>query len=377
MARGRRLEKRAIRPGGESPPKRCIPADSRTLPLARRAPFGRLALMSRMMFALCLFLTVSACAARGVVSILPGATAANAVVQPVYVATNRNPASGEEGRLFQQQFGENRDAALRYVRMDVSIPPGHKSGQIEWPAPEPPDPARHFVVSGEQMFAGPSDFLNGLQNDAPRGSQEIVLFVHGYNVNNAEAVYRLAQIAHDFEAKVPVVAYSWPSAGSPRGYAYDRDSVIFSRDGLETLLTELTSQNRVLIVAHSMGSQLVMETLRQMAISGKGSVISRLSGVALISPDIDEDVFLQQAKRIKPFPQPFMLLVSAHDKILDLAAFLTGKPTRLGSISDPGRLADLPVEIIDLSDIEGGDPSGHNTAFTAPAAIALLRSLGS
>ncbi|WGW02531.1 alpha/beta hydrolase [Tropicibacter oceani] len=328
------------------------------------------------MLSLVLILTLSACAARGVIGIIPGATLPGAVVQPVFVATNRNPATGEDGYLFQQRFGESRDPSLRYVRLDVSIPPVHRTGQIEWPAPERPDLAKHFIVSAEHQFDGPQDFLAGLEKARPDGPREVVVFVHGYNVNNAEAVYRLAQIAHDFEAKVPVIAYSWPSAGSPRGYVYDRDSVIFSRDGLEILLTELTRDNRVLIVAHSMGSQLVMETLRQMSISGRGAVIERLSGVALISPDIDEDVFIQQSRRITPFPQPFMLLVSARDRMLDIAAFLTGKPTRLGSITEPGRLGDLPVTVIDLSDVQGGDPSGHSTAFTAPAAIALLRDLG-
>ena len=130
------------------------------------------------------------------------------------------------------------------------------------------------------------------------------------------------------------------------------------------------------IIAHSMGGQLVMETLRQMAISGRGQALRHVSGVALISPDIDEDVFKRQASRIAPFPQPFMIMVSSNDRVLELSALLTGKPARLGSIEDPARLAPLPVEVIDLSNIAGGDRVGHSTAFTAPAAIRLLRDLG-
>jgi esterase/lipase superfamily enzyme len=202
-----------------------------------------------------------------------------------------------------------------------------------------------------------------------------VLFVHGYNVDNAEAVYRLAQIAHDYDAEQPVIAFSWPSAGNPRGYAYDRDSVVYSRDMLEALLVALSARRDVLIVAHSMGSQLTMETLRQMAIGDNGAVLKRLSGVALISPDIDEDVFRRQASRIVPFPQPFLIAVSARDRVLNLAAFLTGKPSRLGSIDDPARLSGLPVRVVDLTGVAGGDRGGHLTAFTAPAAIRLLRGL--
>lgn len=329
--------------------------------------------MSRLILILVLLVSLGACAARGVVSLVPGATAPGAVLQTVFVASNRQEAAQGAPNLFQTRFGGVRDPQLRFARLKLSIPPVHQPGQIEWPGEEAPDPARHFVVTQETRFDRQQAFLAALDDEA---GHDVVVFVHGFNVNNAEATYRLAQIAHDFDARGPVIAYSWPSAGSPRGYAYDRDSVIFSRDGLEDLLVALTDKGqRVLVVAHSMGSQLVMEVLRQLAISGQGHVLSRLSGVALISPDIDEDVFRQQATRITPFPQPFMLIVSSRDRALGLSAFLTGKPARLGSIEAPERLDDLPLQVVDLSEIRDGDRSGHTTAFTAPAAIRLLRDL--
>ncbi len=328
--------------------------------------------LSRAVLLLCVLTLLGACAARGVITLVPPDGTAGAALRPVFVATNRNAAPGA---LAQQSFGAARDARLRFARIDVSVPPAHAPGRIEWPGRRPPDAERHFLARSETLYPDVTAFLGDLARSGGRRS-EVVLFVHGFNVNNAEAVYRLAQIAHDFDAQVPVIAYSWPSAGSPQGYVYDRDSVIFSRDGLETLLRALTGQgHRVLIVAHSMGGQLVMESLRQISISGDGAVLRQLSGVALISPDIDEDVFRRQAERIRPFPQPFMLMVSARDRALGLAAFLTGKPARLGSIAEPERLAGLPVEVIDLSAVQGGDRAGHSTAFTAPAAIALLRDL--
>lgn len=309
------------------------------------------------------------------VQILTGAVAdpAGAAVQRVFFATDRRIETGS-AQLIEQRFGETRDPKLTYGHMDISIPPVHVPGQIEWPGKRTPDPALHFAAVGGERYANLSAFLKSLPR--PGGDPGVVLFVHGFNVNNAEALYRLAQIAHDYKAEDPVISFSWPSAGDPRGYVYDRDSVIFARDDLETLLTGLAAdRRRVQIVAHSMGGQLVMETLRQLSISGRGRVIHSLTGVALISPDIDEDVFLRQAGRIEPFPQPFMIMVSTRDRALTLSALLTGKQDRLGSIQDPSRLAGLPIEIIDLSDVEGGDPSGHSTAFTAPAAILMLQGL--
>lgn len=295
-------------------------------------------------------------------------------VQQVFVASNRLPRDTADIPFFGQRLGDVRDPTLRYGRVDLSIPPAHATGRIEWPGSETPDPQRHFLASANMRYTGAPAFLRALDEASP--GSDVVVFVHGFNVNSAEAIYRLGQVAVDYAADDPVIAFSWPSAGSPRGYVYDRDSVMFARDGLEELLTTLVDADHgVLLVTHSMGSQLVMETLRQMSISGKGRVLSRLTGVALISPDIDEDVFVRQASRISPMPQPFALLISGKDRVLELSALLTGKPTRLGSIDDPSRLDDLPVSVIDLSAMSGGVPGGHLTAFTAPEAILFLAGL--
>lgn len=327
-----------------------------------------------------LFLSVNlvlvGCAPRGAITLLPGIgeDVDDAAVQTVFIASDRRLDGSGSDALIEQRFGEERNPQLRYGRIDISIPPTHVPGQIEWPGNRPPDPKQHFIARSGTRYVNQYAFLK----DIPRHEDgTVVLFVHGFNVNNAESIYRLAQIAHDYETETPVISFSWPSAGDARGYVYDRDSVIFARDDLETLLVGLARDNRkAVILAHSMGGQLVMETLRQMSISGKGDALRPIAGVALISPDIDEDVFLRQANRITPFPEPFMLMVSQRDRALGLAALITGKPSRLGSIEDPSRLDGLPIEIIDLSDIEGGDRAGHSTAFTAPAAIRLLQDLG-
>jgi esterase/lipase superfamily enzyme len=330
--------------------------------------------MTRAILICLTLLGLTACSPRGEIAVLPGQD--SGTVQTVYVATNRNPATGADPNTVQQNFGAARHPQLRFARIDVSVPPNHALGQIEWPGQAKPDPTRHFVTTDGAIYDGQAAFRRALRRAPGAQAREIVLFVHGYNVNNAEALYRLAQVAHDYQAPVPVLAYSWASAGSPQGYAYDRDSVIFSRDGLEDLLTGLAADDwQITVIAHSMGSQLVMETLRQISIAGRHSVLDNIEAVALISPDIDADVFVQQARRIQPFPQPFAMLVSARDRALGLSAWLTGTPARLGAIRSTDRLGGLPVEIIDLSAVEGGDTAGHATAFTAPAAIRMLRRL--
>ncbi len=334
---------------------------------------GRKSVLIRVLAFILVSVSLVGCTPRGTFDFDDGqVTQEKAVVQPIFVATNRRKTEVSTQGLFSQEFGDIRNSEVRFARMDISIPATHQLGRIEWPGYATPDPEKHFVVQNQALYNGENQFLADLNRQ--ENHQDVFLFVHGFNVNNAEAVYRLAQVAHDYQARLPVIAFSWPSAGSAQGYAYDRDSVMFSRDGLEELLTLLANRKRrVYLIAHSMGSQLVMETLRQMSISGNKQGIEQLEAVVLISPDIDEDVFKQQARRINPLPKPFTLMVSQRDKALGLAAFLTGKPNRLGSIPSAESLDGLPISVIDLSDVEGGDGAGHATAFTSPEAIEQLR----
>ena len=59
----------------------------------------------------------------------------------------------------------------------------------------------------------------------------------------------------------------WPSKAGLFDYAYDRDSAMFSRDDFEHVLSSIVSApsaSRVHIVAHSMGTMLALESLRQL-----------------------------------------------------------------------------------------------------------------
>lgn len=321
-----------------------------------------------------LMMVLAACSARGTFSYLPLPAAQNEEIEKIYVATNRNSYVVDDLELVRQQFGDRRTPDVRFGRVDISIPPVHELGQIEWPKGGRPDAAKHFVVRAGTSYDSAGAFRRAFRAERGPGRDKVFLFVHGFNVNISEALYRLAQMSHDFEADVPAVAYSWASAGDPKGYVYDRDSVMFSRDGLESVIELLVNDGwDINLVAHSMGSQLVMETLRQMSIAGKHRVLHGVKDLVLVSPDIDEDVFVQQAKRIKPLPQSTTLLVSTRDRALGLSAVLTGKQGRLGSIRDKSLLDGLPVEVVDLSDIKGGDRGAHSTAFTSPVAIRLLR----
>lgn len=293
--------------------------------------------------------------------------------QQIFVATTR-ASDGKE-----HTFNGERADKLTFARYTVSVPPGHRPGQIEWPTGNP-DPGRHFVTVGSKQFGGSDGFRAAISKaiaNRESDGREAIVFVHGYNTSFAKGLYRLTQMFHDMRPPGIAVHYSWPSSGHTSGYVYDRDSTVFARDGLEQLLSTLANSgvSRIVLVGHSMGGFLTIETLRQMAIRNNSGINRMLGGVVLISPDIDIDVFKAQASRINPLPKPFVIFVSNRDRALSISAKLTGRTERLGSLSDISTLNDLNIIVINTSNFDDGDATNHLTPATSPALISILNGL--
>ena len=115
---------------------------------------------------------------------------------------------------------------------------------------------------------------------------------------------------------------------------------------------------------------MTMEALRTAAIRGDVRTLNLLGGIILISPDIDVDVFREQARTVGTLPQPFVIFGSDRDKVLRLSAALTGQEERLGSLSDVTRLADLKVTFLDVSTFAEG--AGHFVVGDSAALILLM-----
>lgn len=298
--------------------------------------------------------------------LLPAEAEANAT-RAVFVASSR--AGGRDTPL-----AEARSEQLGYYRLDIAIPPGRRPGSIPI-ATHDPDPAREFAVADWDVYAGARPFRAELRRALSRlapEDRELVIYVHGFNNTFAEGVLRIAQLSHDLQLPGVAVHYSWPSAGNPLGYAYDHDSALFARDGLEDLLriADASGARRVVLVAHSIGSLITMETLRQMAIARPGSPRRTVNAVILVSPDIDVDVFRAQARRIGALPDPFFIFTSRRDRALRLSARLTGQSERLGNLEDPSRLGEFDVTLIDVTAFGSG--ISHFVPGDSPALIGLL-----
>lgn len=313
------------------------------------------------------FLTlVAACGPRPDLTVLPEAEEIGDSVDVYFSTTRVQESSGK--------FTRDRSPDLAYGRVSVSVPPEHKQGKVETRARNP-NPARDFVAT-ELVRHDNAAFRRSIRAELrsrPIDEREVIVFVHGFNTTFGEGTYRAAQLAHDFEVSGVTVFYAWSSAANVFGYSHDRDSILFARDGLEELLIELNraGATHVQLVAHSMGSELTMETLRQISIRSPEQVKELVDGVILISPDLDVDLFRQQARRVGPLPQPFFVFTSRKDRALAVSSRLNGATNRLGNLTDLSQVADLDITVLNVSNF--GEGLGHFTIGSSPALISLLR----
>ena len=324
----------------------------------------------RHLILLSILVFVAGCTPRATIVYAPNLGIAENT-RTVFVSTTRQ----RDGFVLSTRRASNPS----YLRYDLSVPVNRAPGAIDWPKRGIIDPNTQFFAVGQMAYPDGNSFVADLRRalqERPLADREAVIYVHGFNNTFDEGVLRITQLSEDFDLPGVALHYSWPSAGHPLGYAYDRDSLLIARDGLESLIAKAqqAGASRIILVAHSVGSMLVMETLRQISIAKPGSVPRVIDGVILISPDLDIQLFHAQAARIGRLPNPFGIFVSKRDRVLNLSARLTGQRNRLGNVSDVNSLSGLNVTVVDVSEFSTG--TGHFTAGSSSAVIAIFSRAG-
>jgi esterase/lipase superfamily enzyme len=303
------------------------------------------------------------CASRpGPEVLTPVAASSGEKTLQIYVATTREREISS-GNVFTANLANT----LNFAKFVVSVPP-NKSGDLEMPTTTP-DPRNSFAVV-DQAVMSEADFRKTVapQGDTRRKKHKVFVFVHGFNSNFQESLFRLAQLQADIKIDGIPILFSWPSQGQVAAYEMDKQSANYSRDYLMALLTTLSSSSEVsdiTVVAHSMGGMLTVEALRQLRIEGKDRVIARLSRVVLAAPDINAKTFRAQVQDIGPLEPPLLVLVSKDDGALQASSFLDGGIARAGDIdvNDPVvREAALKekVQVVDISRLAKHDDLGHD-----------------
>ena len=279
------------------------------------------------------------------------------------------------------QLGNELSSETTYIGTSVSIPPDHRAGVIERPSLTSESPKRHIVL-GPQRVLDAETFRGALSTSLSGRvgvARDVLVFVHGFNTSYDEARYRLAQVVEDAHFTGVPVLFTWPSQRELFAYMSDKDSATASRDALEKLLRDVAASpgvGRVHVLAHSMGTWLAMEALRQNAIAGQADLGGRLGEVMLASPDIGMDVFRGQMARLGAVTR-VSIFAANDDRALSLSGALAGSRTRVGALDlnneeHRNEIARLGVRVYDLSNMDVSSMFRHGNYAEAPQVVGMI-----
>lgn len=265
----------------------------------------------------------------------PGSGPGDPVITAV---TTRNAVKNAQSRPW---FGAQRASQPSSVRITLSSPNSGALGAIglgDWGIK-----TVETVPHGESFVAAAS-------------RRDVLLYVHGFNQTFETAALDAARLSDGLRFPGETMLFSWPSKNSMLNYIYDRESALWSRDALEEMLDQLIAEpsvGTVHIVAHSMGTMVTVEALRQLYDRRRATMSDRFGAVILASPDIDMDSFTASIARLGGFSRKLTVLTVASDRALGAMRDMAGGVTRVG-IAEKARLERLGVSVIDASGYAGG-----------------------
>jgi esterase/lipase superfamily enzyme len=260
----------------------------------------------------------------------------------LFVATTRKRVNGGRAKPW---FGPERASTMTVARAKL-VPPDDGRftlaavGLDDWRLDEV-EP-----VSGEV-----SDLLA-----QAGGGPDVLIYVHGFKQTFETAALDAAHLSDGIKFRGQTMLFSWPSKAGLFDYAYDRESAMWSRDDFERVLHSIVAASgagRVHVVAHSMGTMLALESLRQLYAQYGDTVADRIGAVVFAAPDIDMDVFSSAIDRIGPLARKITVITATNDRALALSGRIAGGMTRVGA-AEKAAIERIGVRVIDASEAGWG-----------------------
>ena len=184
-----------------------------------------------------------------------------------------------------------------------------------------------------------------------RNCDSVLIYVHGFNTGFETAVLRAAQLGVDTQWPCVTAAFSWNSAGRRDSYESDRANATAAEPLFADFLRALNRNGlKPAIIAHSMGTRLVLDALAGGAGISAGEII-------FAAPDIGTAAFSQLVTAAWPRFAHMTIYTSREDVALAISPRLNNGAARLGK--DANGFGDIhSVDVIDASDAPA-DIIGH------------------
>jgi esterase/lipase superfamily enzyme len=258
------------------------------------------------------------------------------------VATTRKQANGGHAKPW---FGPERASTMTLARAKLA----------------PPDESRLSLASValDDWRINAVEPVSGEVSDLlaqPSGGGDVLIYVHGFKQTFEKSARDAAYLSDGIRFRGRTMLFSWPSKAGLFDYAYDRDSAMWSRDDFERVLHSVATApgvGRIHIVAHSMGTMLTLESLRQLYAQYGDSDADKIGAIVFAAPDIDMDVFSAAITHVGPLARKITVITSTNDRALALSGRIAGGMTRVGA-AEKDTIERLGVRVIDASEAGWG-----------------------
>jgi len=272
----------------------------------------------------------------------------------VFVVSGRNV----EDRSALDPFGTERSQeptlGIAYVKIgegltqaelhrETTTDCGHKKAQVEFSRVElvetPKDlgtfEANEHVISHEN-----NPWVRAVEQQLSKSqNKKVTIFVHGFNTEFIDNTLLAAEIYHYLGRQGAMISFEWPSETRVLGYLADKGNANNSTRQFRTMLANLANDcqlDSITIIAHSAGSPIVVNALRELRLLEKEKSAAevrekyRVDKVVLAAPDMDLGAFINAIyDRFYEVANGIAVYASPNDRALRLSEILNGN-SRLG-----------------------------------------------
>lgn len=225
----------------------------------------------------------------------------NPRIYRVYYGTNRKPKYSQRGQLLLGYTSKREVRGTLHVgKCDVAIPRAHRFGTVGpnwWTRWLTWGQSRLEITKRQAMDQ--TVFWETIGQELQHERNDILLFIHGYNVSFDEAAICAAQIGVDLKTPGITAFFSWPSRGRTKDYLRDEASIAASEAALAEFLVRLSTETqatKIHILAPSMGNRGLVRAVQRIAYSSAASATTlRFGQLIMAAADEDVDLFMDLA----------------------------------------------------------------------------------
>ncbi len=178
------------------------------------------------------------------------------------------------------------------------------------------------------VFSSPEQFFSEL---AKFDKGEAIIFLHGYHRDFKSSIDLGFETANGLDR--PIVLFTWPARNSYLKYFVDETNAEWAGPHFASFLTDLgthVENKNITILSHSIGAKVMTSAFQTLAFDRTLNDFPKFGRVLMCSPDIDRDIFAEQAPLVRRLASDVRIYVSSKDKRISISNFVHGS-YRVGS----------------------------------------------